>query len=136
MRWDVTIDVADVPVMAGFWKLALGYVAAPPPAGFDSTEAWLASLGVPEEEWGDGAYLVDPAGAAPSLSLLKVPEPKTAKNRVHLDLRVGGDWPAALAFADRLVAAGATILRQDDVNGRPHHLVCADPEGNEFCLTP
>jgi catechol 2,3-dioxygenase-like lactoylglutathione lyase family enzyme len=134
-RWDVTMDCANAPRQAAFWKLALGYRDAPPPSGFDSTEAWLASVGVPEEEWGDGAWLVDPDGAAPRLCLLTVPEGKTAKNRLHLDVRVGPDWAAVLAFAERLTAAGASVLRQDDLNGAPHHLVCADPEGNEFCLS-
>ncbi|MFJ6216749.1 VOC family protein [Streptomyces sp. NPDC092296] len=46
--------------------------------------------GVPADEWDEGAYLCDPEGAGPHLSFLKVPEPKAVKNRVHVDVQVGG----------------------------------------------
>jgi hypothetical protein len=61
--------------------LALGYVQMPAPAGYGSWEEWLAQRGVPEEEWDDGAYLSDPAGAGPSLSFLKVPDGKRPEVR-------------------------------------------------------
>jgi hypothetical protein len=58
-------------------------------------------------------------------------EPKTAKNRVHLDVRVGAENVAAQA--DRLIARGATFLHKGSQG--PHEWVTlADPEGNEFCL--
>ena len=41
-------------------------------------------------------------------------------------------WPRVLAAAERLVAAGATVIRTDIMQGRPDHIVMADPEGNEF----
>ena len=65
------------------------------------------------------------------------------KNRVHLDLDVGGGRTTPLeerrrrvdTEADRLVAAGATVLRVLSEDGVDHHaVVMADPEGNEFCL--
>jgi predicted enzyme related to lactoylglutathione lyase len=65
------------------------------------------------------------------------------KNRVHLDVQVGGGrdvtpweerWPRVVEAVERLTAAGATVIREDVVSGRPDHLVMADPEGNEFCL--
>ncbi|MEV6932752.1 VOC family protein [Dactylosporangium sp. NPDC051485] len=69
-------------------------------------------------------------------------EPKTAKNRMHLDVQVGGGravpwqirWPRVRAAADRLIAAGATVLAEAELDGRPDHIVLADPEGNEFCV--
>jgi predicted enzyme related to lactoylglutathione lyase len=62
-----------------------------------------------------------------------VPEPKSAKNRVHLDLRIGEDDVAAVV--ERLTAAGATILHEGQQG--PHAWVTlADPEGNEFCVSP
>jgi hypothetical protein len=73
---------------------------------------------------------------ATKLSLLRVPEPKSAKNRLHLDLRVAGTgspeerWARITQEVDRLSAAGATVLRPDP----DHHVVMADPEGNEFCV--
>jgi Glyoxalase-like domain len=142
-RWTLTIDCARPRRLARFWSTALGYVERPPPAGFNSWEEWLAEQGVPEHEWDDAAYLTDPAGIGPSLSFLRVPEPKTVKNRVHLDIQIGGGrqrpwdqrWPRVLEARDRLVAAGATILSEEmAADGRPDHLVMADPEGNEFCL--
>ena len=142
-KWTLTIDCARPRELAAFWALALGYEEKPPPEGFDSWDAWLIEHGVPEEEWDDGAYLTDPDGAGPSLSFLRVPEPKTVKNRVHLDVQIGGGrqtpfdqrWPRVLEESDRLVSAGASVvLEVCEPNGQPDHLVMADPEGNEFCL--
>jgi hypothetical protein len=65
-----------------------------------------------------------------------VPEPKTAKNRLHMDVRVaqadsaGDRWAAITSEARRLTAAGATALQEYP----GHHVVMADPEGNEFCV--
>jgi Glyoxalase-like domain len=142
-RWTVTIDCARPAVLAQFWALALGYTQPPAPAGFASWEEWLTHHGVPEEEWDDGAYLSDPDGVEPRLSFLRVPEPKVVKNRVHLDLQVGGGrdrtpweerWPRVVAAVERLTAAGATVIQEVEEQGRPDHVVMADPEGNEFCL--
>jgi hypothetical protein len=129
--------------MAAFWTTALGYVDASPPAGFASWAEWAAKMGVPEEEWDDGATIEDPEGVRPRISFLKVPEPKTVKNRVHLDVQAGGGrgepqairWARVQETVVRLTAAGATVqheaLRDDGV---PDHVVMADPEGNEFCV--
>jgi hypothetical protein len=141
-EWGLTIDCARPRELAAFWALALGYVEAPPPSGYAGWEEWLRELGVPEEEWDDAAYLVDPAGAAPSLSLLRVPESKVVKNRVHVDLKVSGgrSQPADLrlgrmrAVVDRLVAAGAAVHWVDEHDGAVDHFVLTDPEGNEFCV--
>ncbi|MEV8409162.1 VOC family protein [Streptomyces niveus] len=141
-KWTLTIDCAQPTKLAEFWALALGYAEPPPPAGFDSWEAWLSDCQIPEEEWDDGAYLADPDGVGPSVSFLKVPESKVVKNRLHLDLRVGGGrdtpwetrWPRVLAEVERLKAAGATVIRQHDLKGRPDHVEMADPEGHEFCV--
>lgn len=97
-------------------------------------------MGVPPEEWDDGAYIEDPAGIGPAISFLKVPEPKVAKNRVHLDVQAGGDreqpwqirWPLVREAVERLTAAGATVIREEMQDGTPDHIVMADPEGNEL----
>ncbi|MFI5631351.1 VOC family protein [Streptomyces sp. NPDC051664] len=141
-RWTVTLDCAHPTRLAEFWALALGYVPKPPPAGFGSWEEWFAHHGIPEEEWDDGAYLCDPDGVAPTLSFLKVPEPKVAKNRVHLDVQAGGGrgtpwevrWPRVTDAVTRLTAAGATVVREHEMDGRPDHVEMTDPEGNEFCV--
>ncbi|MBQ0927659.1 VOC family protein [Saccharopolyspora endophytica] len=136
--FDLTLDCANAAVLAAFYKTALGYVDEPPPAPFATRAEWLASFGEPEGSDDDGAWLRSPDGTGPRLSILKVPEPKTAKNRLHLDIRVPGHgtdderWARVRAEADRLLAAGATVL--DTAEG--HHVVMADPEGNEFCVGP
>jgi hypothetical protein len=88
--WSVTIDCAHPAELTAFWCLALGYAEASPPEGFTSWAEALAAVGVPREEWDDGAFIEDPAGAGPKISFLKVPEAKIAKNRVHLDVQAGG----------------------------------------------
>ncbi|MFG2533604.1 VOC family protein [Streptomyces sp. NPDC048511] len=141
-RWSLTIDCARPKALAAFWALALGYVEKPPPAGFGSWEEWFVHHDVPEEEWDDGAYLADPDGAGPALSFLKVPEPKTAKNRMHLDVQAGGGreipwevrWPRVTGAVERLTAAGGTVIQVHELHGRPDHVVMADPEGHEFCV--
>jgi Glyoxalase-like domain len=87
-RLQVTFDAADPPALAAFWGELLGYVEQDPPEGFDSWEAWAVANEVPRERWGDYDARVDPDG--PRLYFQRVPEPKSAKNRVHLDLAVSG----------------------------------------------
>jgi hypothetical protein len=89
-KWTLTIDCTRPAVLAAFWSVALGYIEASPPEGFGSWQEWLTHVGVPEDEWDDGAYLEDPDGVCPTISFLKVPESKLVKNRVHLDVHVGG----------------------------------------------
>ncbi|WP_199042952.1 VOC family protein [Glycomyces salinus] len=136
-RFDLTLDCAKATRLAEFWKLALGYIDEPPPPPFATREEWLRHLGEPGGDADDGAWLCDPAGIGPRLSILKVPEPKTAKNRLHIDIRVGGTgspeerWTRITAEKERLTEAGATVVREDV----DRLFVMADPEGNEFCVT-
>jgi hypothetical protein len=140
--WTLTFDAAEPGRLAAFWKAALGYVDAPPPQGFTSWEDWLVRLGVPEDEWDDGASIADPEGVRPSIGFLKVPEGKTAKNRIHLDVQAGGGrggpwevrWARVIEAVERLTAAGAVVIERSDNDGVPDHMVMADPEGNEFCV--
>ncbi|MFJ2770655.1 VOC family protein [Streptomyces sp. NPDC087300] len=134
---DLTLDCTDARLLAAFWKTALGYVDEPPPAPFATREEWFASFDPAEDESvHDCAWLRDPDGIRPRLSLLKVAEPKTAKNRLHIDVRVPGHgdadarWARIRAEAARLVAAGGSVLAEFE----GHHVVLADPEGNEFCV--
>jgi len=127
----VTFDCADPARLAAFWASALGYVIQQPPEGFASWPEFLTSIGVPESEWDTRSACVDPAGAGPRLFFQQVPEPKTAKNRVHLDVNVGRD--RVDAEVERLVAAGAARVREHAEAG-DRWVVMADPEGNEFCV--
>ena len=140
-QFQVTFDSADPGAHAAFWAQALHYVLQPPPAGFDSWDAALDSWGVPAEQRNDRSALIDPAGVGPRLYFQKVPEPKTAKNRVHLDLRAAAGVPpegrtAALeAECNRLTALGARLVHRLEPDGiNELCLVMQDPEGNEFCL--
>ena len=135
-RVDLTLDCSNPEVLAEFWKTAAGYVDEPPPAPFTTRDEWFAQFAADEDGDGMGAaWLHDPNGVAPRLCLLQVPEPKTAKNRLHLDLRVSGDgtpehkWSRVTDEVARLSAAGAVALH----TFAGHHVVMTDPEGNEFC---
>lgn len=136
-RIDLTLDCTDAQLLADFWKQALGYVDEPPPAPFKTREEWLAQFDLDDDEdEDDGAWLCDPDGVGPRLCILKVPEPKSAKNRLHMDVRVPGlgspeeRWARIRAESERLVKAGGSVLAEFD----GHHVVMADPEGNEFCV--
>jgi hypothetical protein len=137
-RIQITVDCADVSVAMAFWGPALGYVQEPPPAGHDSWDAFAADQGIPRSEW-RGA-LVSPAGTGPRLFFQTVPEPKTTKNRWHLDLEVTrrgatlAEKHAAIATkVAALVALGAIEVRVVDEGGGTF-TVMRDPEGNEFCV--
>ncbi|MEO5745158.1 MAG: VOC family protein [Terracoccus sp.] len=139
--FQVTIDARDPESLGVFWAEALGYVREAPPAGFDSWPDALTSWGLPPERHNDANAIVDPDGSRPRVFLQKVPEAKTVKNRVHLDVRVSGTsgpaegkGEALKVEADRLVGLGATLVRET-VTQVDHFLVMQDPEGNEFCLT-
>lgn len=136
VRIGLTFDCADAVRLAAFWKFALGYEDSPPPPPYTSIQEWLAALGEPDTSPEDGAWLRDPSGVGHSLSILRVPEPKVAKNRLHIDVRASAGlgpeerWAAVTAKAAELTKAGATTLWEDV----GHHVVMADPEGNEFCV--
>ena len=141
--WTITFDCHDAAAVATFWKTALGYVDAPPPQGWDTWEDWFRHFEVPEEEWHDGASLCDPEGVRPRVGFLKVPEGKTAKNRLHLDVQVGGGrhlpheerWARITAKVAELERVGGTVLSTvDGLGGLPDHVVMADPDGNELCV--
>jgi hypothetical protein len=134
----ITFDCADPAALSAFWAQALpGYQLQPPPPGFDSWDAFLAANGVPEERRNDASAIV---GDGPRLFFQKVPEPKTAKNRMHIDLQSGGgpsvpldEQRARIAKeVERLQALGATVVEENAELGVAW-TVLRDPEGNEFC---
>lgn len=137
----VVIDCADPAGLARFWAAALGYVEQEPPAGFASWQDFLTAQGVPESEWNSANAVVDPDQRGPRIFFQRVPEPKAVKNRLHLDLNVGGGRAAPLetrrervnAEARRLRELGASEVRATE-RGEEFWIVMQDPEGNEFCL--
>jgi hypothetical protein len=122
--WTLGCDAEDPQQLAAFWALALEYVKEP---GFDEP---------------DNASIIDPEGEGLAISFLKVPERKSAKNRMHIDVRVAGPGPWDLAERARLirqkvpqlVAAGAAVVGEEWYGSDLGHVVMQDPEGNEFCV--
>ncbi|SCX39650.1 hypothetical protein SAMN03159343_0729 [Klenkia marina] len=137
--FQVTVDCSDPHPLADWWAQALGWQREPSDeafiermvaAGHARASDTLRHRG--ELVWADGAALVHPDGGMPRLLFQRVPEPKTGKNRVHLDVRVGAE--AVEAEVARLVAAGARELHR--ASQGPHSWVTlADPEGNELCIS-
>src|SRR6476646_9039831 len=116
----ITFDCADPGALALFWVEALGYQLQPSPPGFDTWDAFLDSVGVPLEERNSRSAAVPVDGDGPRLFFQRVPEGKTAKNRVHLDVRAapgleGEERMAALeAECDRLVSLGASRVERHE----------------------
>ncbi len=107
----LVLDCADPEGLAAFWGPALGYVR----------------LGAA----GNYVLLVDQDGARPKLLLQRVPEPKSAKNRMHLDIVT----PDIEAEAARLVGIGARRVTSEPMSEHGSTwLLMVDPEGNEFCV--
>lgn len=144
----ITIDCRDPRLLVPFWCQVLGYVLEQPPVGHDRWIDYWRSIGIPEgelvgaEEAADS--IVDPAGVRPRIWFQVVPEPKEAKNRVHLDVDLTGGrslprdarWEIVQGRARELAAAGGLILRVMAPDGADYvAIVMADPEGNEFCLS-
>ena len=79
----------------------------------------------------DVAACRDPEGIGPRLFFQNVPEAKSVKNRVHLDLTIGQE--GVEAEASRLASLGATVAWTSHDRG-PYSITMRDPEGNEFCV--
>ena len=107
----IAIDAAQPRLVADFWCDVLGWRIL-------EEEDGVISIGPPDGSW-------------PTIDVVPVPEAKTVKNRLHLDLRADG--VATSDELERLLALGARrtdVGQGDDVTW----VVLSDPEGNEFCL--
>lgn len=105
----VMLDCSDLDTMVAFWTELLGIEEATRFHGY----VWLTAL----------------PDAGPALAFQQVPEPKTGKNRMHLDIGVDD----AAAFTARVLDLGGAHVEDHTVSGF-HWSVLADPEGNEFCI--
>lgn len=107
----LAIDAVEPRRVADFWCRVLGWEVV-------EEESGIVSIAPPDRAW-------------PTIDVIRVPETKTIKNRLHLDLRADGRTTAV--ELDRLFALGA---RRADVGqgADVSWVVLADPEGNEFCL--
>jgi hypothetical protein len=140
LDFQITVDAGDPHMMADWWAEALGWEVEPQDEKFIRS---MIDQGFATETdatrhrgslvWREAAAITAAIDGITRRVLFQlVPEPKTVKNRMHLDVRVGAENVAAVQA--RLEAAGASFLH----TGRqgPHAWVTmADPEGNEFCIT-
>lgn len=138
IEFQVTIDSADPHVLADWWAEALGWEVEPQDADF--IRRMVAEGHASEDEtmthrgalvWRQGSALRSPDPGRPRVLFQRSAEPKTGKNRVHLDLHVGADRREAEVA--RLVGSGATELWRAG-QGPMQWVTLADPEGNEFCV--
>ncbi len=140
LSFQVTFDCADPAAQATFWAAALDYIVQPPPEGYADWPSFLAAHGITVAADAASA-IVDSEGKGPRIYFQRVPEPKTAKNRMHLDLnvsetrRVGSEegHRRVDAAVERLIGLGAAKVRVCDEHGE-YWTVMSDPEGNEFCV--
>ncbi len=111
---EIVIDCADHDTLVAFWLEAMGDYAR-----HDVNDQYVAIAPV------------ERAIGRPTLLFQKVPEAKSVKNRVHLDLR--GESMAD--EVERLRALGATVIAERSLGDTTRWTVMADPEGNEFCVS-
>jgi Glyoxalase-like domain len=149
VNFQLVIDCAEPEPLARFWAAALGYQLEPPPAGFGSWDDYWRAAGLPEEDLDLGTdSIVDPDGHGPRIWFQRVPDTKSVKNRLHLDVHASGvdlhptgGWEVAAevrrqrvdAAAERLASLGASVIGvlSDEVTGH-YAMAMRDPEGNEF----
>ena len=117
MHVELTLDVNDPERMITFWSRVLGYVVEDE-GRFDAPDRVYWSL-------------VDPAGRGPRLVIQRVPEPVTAKTRVHIDVHV----PDIESAAEAAVALGASRVEAEPIaEVGTAWIRLTDPEGNIFCI--
>ena len=113
----ITFDCADPYRMSLFWARLTGFVEPPDDRNGPGR---------------DEACLRDPSGRHPNLLFLRVPEGKTVKNRVHLDLRpLETNRNETVVWA---LAHGARMIEDHRTEDGRGWVVLSDPEGNEFCI--
>ncbi len=141
--YQVTVDSADPHAQAVWWAETMDWRVEPTDESF--IRRMIAEGLATEREtimfrdqlwWREGAAIVHPDGAEAGVGnrilFQLVPEPRTVKNRLHLDVRVPADQLDATIA--RLTERGATVLYQRE-RGPFLWTTMADPEGNEFCVT-
>ena len=148
LHWKLVVDARDAPALADFWAAALEYEVEDPSALIDHVLAaghigeyavaehngrrifrGYAAIRHPDDPFDE----VSGIGSGRRLLFQDVPEAKTVKNRLHIDVHAG---PGGLEeLVARLEALGATRVREVDKGPAGHWWVMQDPEGNEFCAT-
>jgi Glyoxalase-like domain len=148
LRWKLVIDSTNAPVLADFWAAALEYEVEDPSALIDQL---LAAGRIGEEAviehrgrknfrgYAAIRHPDDPFDAATGIGhgrrllFQDVPEGKSGKNRLHID--VHGESDGLDKLVARLEELGAARVREVDQGPAGHWWIMQDPEGNEFCAT-
>jgi hypothetical protein len=140
-EFQVTVDCADPHTLAEWWAQTLGWQVE---ASDEAFIRRMVSAGHASESdtklhngvlvWKTGTGIRHPEGLqrAPRVLFQLVPEAKSVKNRLHLDVRIGADDVEAAVAS--LIARGATALHRGQ-QGPYSWVTLADPEGNEFCVS-
>jgi len=140
-EFQVTVDCASPHTLADWWAQTLGWAVEPQDEDF--IRRMISQVYASDADttlhngklvWREGSAISHPEGTmrAPRVLFQLVPEAKTVKNRVHLDVRIGTD-DLQRTVAD-LVVRGAKFLH-DGQQGPHAWVTLADPEGNEFCVS-
>lgn len=147
LNWKLVIDSKNAPVIADFWAAALGYEVEDPSAlieqllaagqlsedavlehGGRKTFRGYAAIRHPDDPFDETSGI----GRGRRLLFQDIPEEKSVKNRLHIDVHNDGDLDGLVA---RLEGLSATRVREFDKGPEGHWWVMRDPEGNEFCAT-
>ena len=136
----IAVDCHDPHALARFWAAAVDYeledhhdqIVGILAAGYATDDDVVEIDG--RKAWRTAAACRDAEGTRPRLLFQQVPEPKTVKDRIHIDLQVVQGDDARDAEVVRLVELGATKL-WDGQQGPQRWVTMADPEGNEFCVS-
>ena len=146
LHWKLVVDTADAPTLADFWAAALGYDLEDPSPLIEillaagqidadsiaehhgrATFRGYAAIRHPDDPFDKTSGV----GQGRRILFQDVPEPKSTKNRLHIDVH---SEPGGLEqLVARLEALGATRVREFDKGPAGHWWVMHDPEGNEFC---
>lgn len=136
----IVFACSEPQALAAFWAEALGYVLQPPPDGFESWEAFADEVGIPVDERGDLAAVVDPTGTGPRL-LFERWDTGPPQKRTHIDINsvdrtLEGDERAQALDKERarLEALGAAFHRKATGKAGETWIEMFDPEGNWFCV--
>ena len=141
--FQIAVDCERPHELADWWAETLGWVVEQQEEDF--IRKMIAEGYATESDtttragklvWTDGAAIRHPAGPVTGnrrrIIFQQVPEPKSAKNRWHIDVWVGQE--NLQSATEHLIARGATFLH-DGQQGPQRWVTLADPEGNEFCVS-
>ena len=140
-QFQVVFDANDPHRLATFWATALNYEFQLPPPEFETWDEFADKMGIPQKDRDKLVALVPKGKTGNRVLFQRVPEPKTAKNRVHIDVPSGADRNTPkLEQMGIIEAKVAELVEAGGTAGESHSefgavwTVMQDPEGNAFCV--